>query len=303
MSATPQELLRARAVRTIITPEGVPLELIRAGVLLRALAFGLDVGLIMTLALILALSAVIASVTLRDGGWTLALLGVSTFVLRHLYFPFFEVRWRGRTPGKRMLGLRVIDAHGATLSAEAVFIRNLMRDVELTLPLMLLIWPAYLWQDAPALVRLLCVCWALLWLCVPLIHRDRLRLGDMAAGTLVVREPPRQPLRELSAAEQRTDARFDFTSAQLDMYGIYELQVLEDFLNTTPGPAAILAVAEKIARKIAWPDDRWHHRPHLFLTDFYRALRARREQQLLLGQRQESKREGVLDDQAPSASH
>lgn len=296
MSATPQELLRARATRTIITPEGVPLELQRASVLLRALAFGLDVGVIATLALIMVLVALLASITFRDGGWTLAALGVSTFVLRHLYFPFFEIRWRGRTPAKRLLGLRVIDGHGATLSAEAVFIRNLMRDVELTIPLMLLIWPVFAWSGAPILVRLLCVVWALLWLCVPLIHRDRLRLGDMAAGTLVVREPPRQQLRELSAAEQRADSRFDFTTAQLDMYGIYELQVLEDFLNTAPAPAALLAVAEKVAHKIAWPDDRWQHRPHLYLTDFYRALRARREQQLLLGQRQESKKEGALGE-------
>ena len=61
-----------------------------------------------------------------------------SFALRSFYFIFFELRWQGATPGKRALGLRVIDRKGGRLKPEAVFARNLMREVEMFLPISLL---------------------------------------------------------------------------------------------------------------------------------------------------------------------
>ena len=72
---------------------------------------------------------------LFDSGWLLGALFVISFLLRSFYFTFFELRWKGATPGKRSLGLRVIDAHGGALSSDAVLVRNLTREVEVFLPL------------------------------------------------------------------------------------------------------------------------------------------------------------------------
>ena len=60
------------------------------------------------------------------------------FFLRSFYFTVFELAWRGTTPGKRVFGLRVIDRGGGTLRADAVFARNLMREVEVFMPAMIL---------------------------------------------------------------------------------------------------------------------------------------------------------------------
>src|SRR5262249_59386969 len=102
---------------------------------------------------------------------------------------WFECRGRGATPGKRLLGLRVIDAHGGMLTAEAVFARNLMREIEVFLPLAAVLAPAQLSPEAPAWARLASTAWLLVFATIPLFNRDRLRLGDIVAGPLVVLSP------------------------------------------------------------------------------------------------------------------
>ena len=63
------------------------------------------------------------------------LLVIFAFLARYGYFLAFELGPRGATPGKRLIGIRVASRDGGRLTAEAVIARNLLRDIELFLPL------------------------------------------------------------------------------------------------------------------------------------------------------------------------
>ena len=290
------EAWSARA-RRLVTPEGVELTLEVAPAIRRAVAFCFDVCLVLALAVAVALVGMMALASAgEEGGWFGAFMILGLFVLRNFYFTFFELYWRGQTPGKRFLKLRVVDASGGVLSAGAIFVRNLTREMELFLPLTVLFASEQFWPGAPGAAIVFATCWTMLLGLMPLLNRDRLRVGDLIAGTMVVDAPEAVLLEEVGAqARTGREAFFEFTHDQLDMYGIYELQVLEDFLRGYPGDHALVAVGEKITRKIAWLDERWQKNPRRFLEDFYEALRGRREQRMLFGDRQESKKEGHLD--------
>jgi uncharacterized RDD family membrane protein YckC len=122
-----------------VTPEGVPLRFMIAGVGDRVAAFLIDGLMILGAAIVVAIVIGLGAATSRGLG--LAAGFVAFFLLRNFYFTWFECRWHGTTPGKRAVGLRVIDAHGGILTAEAVFARNLMREVEVFLPLVAVLAP------------------------------------------------------------------------------------------------------------------------------------------------------------------
>jgi uncharacterized RDD family membrane protein YckC len=237
---------------------------------------------------------------LGGGGssWLDAFVVLAVFLIRMLYFTGFELRWQGRTPGKRSLGLRVVEAAGGPLTAEALIVRNLTREAETFLPLTLLVAGDQLWPGIPGWFRLVAGSWALLLGLVALFHPRRLRLGDLVAGTMVVRAPKAVLLADLGARSGRARSgeappapAFAFTDAQLDAYGIYELQVLEEVLRRSESerdPRALSVVAERIRRKIGWSGTA-PSAPEPFLREFYAALRARLEARLLLGKRKEDK--------------
>ena len=216
----------------------------------------------------------------------LAAVILGVFLGRNAYYPFFELAWQGRTPGKRLLKIRVIDRSGGPLTAEAVFDRNLTREIEMFLPLAALSGAGSLFPGAPGLARLLAVSWLLLFGLLPLFNRDRLRVGDLLAGTVVVQQPEPRLLPDLSA--RAAPAAVEFTPAQLDAYGVYELQVLEDVLRATgPGRTETLeAVAAKIRARIGWVG---REPAEEFLGRYYAALRGRLEGRLLFGKRRADK--------------
>jgi hypothetical protein len=131
----------------------------------------------------------------------------------------------------------------------------------------------------------------------PLLNKDRLRIGDLIAGTRVVMQPKVVLVPDLVAeaaqyqSPQQKAKAFPFTDKQLGFYGIYELQVLEGVLRQTPGSAgyfeAIRTVTEKIKAKIGY--DQPIGDADRFLRDFYAAQRAHLEQKMLFGQRREDK--------------
>jgi len=90
------------------------------------------------------------------------------------------------------------------------------------------------------------------------------------------------------------EAELVFRPAQLGVYGIYELQVLEDVLRKRMQPGgkeAVAAVAKRIKVKIEWNDTMQGTAPdHTFLERFYAAQRKHLEQQLLFGKRKERKK-------------
>jgi uncharacterized RDD family membrane protein YckC len=273
-----------RRRRAILTPEGVELSVELAGLGERAAAFLLD-NLFITAATIVAVVVIVALVfALR--GWGLALGWTGVFLLRSFYFSFFELHWRGATPGKRIFGLRVIDRSGGPLQPEAVVARNLMREIEFTLPLSLLFLPGF-----GGLIQLLFVAWAGIFLLMPLFNRDSLRVGDIVGGTLVIALPrPTLPPDLVAAPAVQVPARYSFTPAQLDIYGIHELQTLERVLRRGAASAAVRPeIAQRIVRKIGWTDDRPGFDADAFLDAFYQAQRARLERKLLFGVRRKDK--------------
>jgi len=292
----------------IVTPEGVPLAVRIAGPGDRVAAFLFD-ALILFLAILAVVLAAMALGRLEDS-LTGAFLLLGVFLLRNGYFVWFEAR-RGATPGKKRVGIRVIDARGGALTFEAVVARNLLREIEVFLPLGVIVAPEALWPGAPGWLRLVCVVWALLLATLPLYNRRRLRAGDMVAGTLVVRQPKALLLRDVGASAGAATSRapagppgapepaspappeFSFKDEQLDIYGNYELQVLEEVLrgtrNRESGREALLVVAERIRNKIGWADPVPPPRTEAFLRAFYAALRARLEHRMLLGRRKEDK--------------
>ncbi len=270
----------ARLVREMVTPEGVGLHLRLAEAGVRIGAFLLDVLFIALALLALTLASLLV---LAGTGIDLAaiiwLLGF--FVLRNFYFALFELRPRAATPGKRLLGIRVASRNGGRLTADMVLARNLVRELELFLPLTLL---AAEGSDWDWWLVLLGIGWTWIFLFFPLLNRDRLRVGDLLAGTWVVRAPTRRLLQDLAAAPDT--AALSFTQAQLAVYGVKELHVLEDVLRS-PDPATMAAVAGRIAGRIGW--QRARETDLDFLAAYYAALRGRLERGLLFGRRQKDK--------------
>ena len=95
----------------------------------------------------------------------------------------------------------------------------------------------------------------------------------------------RAPKRDLQAEVGQVwegSPQFSFTAAQLDVYGVFELQTLEKVLRDAR-PEAIGPVAIAIRRKIGMPDNGEHD--YAFLNAYYNAARARMERGLLFGKR------------------
>jgi uncharacterized RDD family membrane protein YckC len=286
----------------IVTPEGVPLRFEVGGVGERFGAFVLDLVAIFAAVLLLVLLASLALAGSFGASWLMAFTILAAFLLRSFYFVFFELRWQGMTPGKRRMGLRVIDRAGGPLTGDAIFVRNLLREVEFFLPIVALLDPAVLWPGATGVFYLLVSLWLVIFALMPLFNRQRLRIGDMVAGTIVVRAPralllpdlsSRRPAERLLSGAHAVPAEVRFTAAQLEIYGIYELQVLERLLRGD-GPSdleSLAAVAAAIQKKIGWPADAPAVAPGTFLREFYAAQRARLEHDMLMGRRRERKRD------------
>jgi len=274
--------------RTFITPEGVDLRLELGSAGSRAAAFMIDM-IIMVVALValtLGLLYLFSATTNAGGsgaGEIIAILWlIGFFVLRNGWFSLFEMGSRGATPGKRIIGLRVVARDGARLTGAAVIARNAMREIEVFLPLSFLAA-----QTAAGVADTFLVIFALLWsgifLFFPLFNRDRLRVGDLVAGTWVVRNEKAGLSADLVGSSYRP--RRTFPPQALQLYGVYELQTLEDVLRKE-NPEAIATVAYAIRSKAGLPDD---HDDYGFLSDYYSALCAHLEAGLLVGRRRENK--------------
>ena len=273
--------------RTFITPEGVDLRLELGSGGSRAAAFLIDVALMV---LILGTLTLILFYLARGGGaGVLQFLGilwlVGAFILRNGWFSLFEMGSRGATPGKRLLGLRVVARDGARLTGAAVIARNAMREIEVFLPLSFLGAQAAE-GTADTFLVLFALLWSGIFLFFPLFNRDRLRVGDLIAGTWVVRDEKEKLSYDLVGSSYRP--RRTFPPAALELYGIYELQTLEEVLRNE-NPDAIVTVARMIRAKAGLPED---GDDYGFLSDYYAALCSHLESGLLVGRRRESKFSG-----------
>jgi uncharacterized RDD family membrane protein YckC len=192
---------------TIETPEQVRLEFTLAGIGSRFLALCLDTLLQIAVFLVLLLAglattSVAAVLRVNAGTWVVALLVLAGFILYYGYFAIFEALWNGQTPGKRIIGLRVMDAAGRPVGTYEAILRNVVRIAD----------------QMPGI-------YAIGILSVLLTERNQ-RLGDLAAGTVVVHERPieRHGLGADAAPAQRT--RYGATRLSDD-----EIAIVETFLR------------------------------------------------------------------------
>lgn len=279
--------------REIVTPEGVAFPVRLADRSERLGAALIDL-LIIFGSLILIFTIALFGMT--QAAWVLPLVILASFAVRSFYFIAFELRWQGRTPGKRLVGLRVIDRHGGPLRPDAIFARNLMREIELFMPATLLLLGER--GGVEGWLTILVLLWLAVFVLMPFFNRDRMRVGDLVGGTWVIVAPRAQLLQDL--AKPRTAAAgavaagpggYRFTKAQLDVYGIYELQVLEDVLRNRGSAASTTLhdVCRRIQRKIGWRPEVRVTEARIFLEAFYAQLRAHLEAKMLMGVRRESK--------------
>ncbi|MBD2043047.1 RDD family protein [Microcoleus sp. FACHB-672] len=170
---------------TLQTPESVELEFTLAGIGNRSLALLIDYliwGLILFLVLIVWYFFATQLVDLLDTLinindlqlWLISIWILITFFIYVGYFVFFETLWQGQTPGKRFAGIRVIRDDGRTVGLQQATLRALLRPVDDTLFIGAVL--------------------------IMLTRREK-RLGDMAAGTVVIQAdravaPARFPISE-----------------------------------------------------------------------------------------------------------
>ncbi len=269
--------------RNFVTPEGVDLQLELGSAGARAGAFMLDALFIILILSAISIALLFLLVASRSSVMA-ALWLIGFFTLRNGWFALFEMGGRGATPGKRIVGLRVVARDGARLTGGAVIARNAMREIEVFLPL------GYFFSSLDAmfsggdvLLPLLALAWSMIFLFFLLFNRDRLRVGDLIAGTWVVRSVSGSLGHDLVAGKERP--RRSFSDAALGLYGVYELQTLEDVLRGGRDDA-IATVAWTIRNKAGIADD---GDDFGFLSDYYAALCARLERGLMLGRRRADK--------------
>lgn len=226
-------MTRSDDLLKIDTPENVTFDYDIAGIGSRFLAALIDTTIILLLQIVLfgavILIANLASEEVTDmiGAWVFAIAGIISFVFFWGYYIFFEILWNGQTPGKRQVGLRVIRVDGTPVTPSEVVIRNLVRIIDF-LP------TAY----GIGVVTMF-------------INSSSRRVGDLAAGTLVVHDRAVKNLNDLSPV--RTSAlKPPGEQAHLpenfpvERVSEYELHVIEEFLSRR----ADLANRSTLARHI-----------------------------------------------------
>lgn len=218
----------------LVTPEAVVLELETAGIGSRLVALGIDylVQLSLLVAMIFAFSAA-GSVTSGDVGTAAAVVFFFTiFAGRLLYAAVLEAAWRGRTLGKAAMGLRVVTTAGGPVRFRHTIVRSSLGLVEFELT-----------GGAGAFFA-------------ALFSRRNQRLGDMAAGTLVVRE--RTGAATPTAAWFTVPPGLEPYVATLDVSGLSaaDQSAVRSFLLRAPslaGPARTrlaLQLAQPIAARV-----------------------------------------------------
>jgi uncharacterized RDD family membrane protein YckC len=175
----------------IRTPEGIEFALPLAGPFTRMIAAIVDLLVVIVAGIML--ERVLAPLNLFGQDTAQAVITVSYFAFNMLYGATCEWFWRGQTVGKRLLGLRVVEASGLRLNPSQIAVRNVMRLFDML--------PAFYFIGGVACV----------W------NHKRQRLGDLVAGTAVIRVPAltEPDLSQLEAGRHNSLARERHLAARL----------------------------------------------------------------------------------------
>lgn len=256
------------------TPENVQVQYEPAGLGTRFVAWFVDQLLILVglFALAILLIAAGASWDITFGGvergpdqaramyYFGAILLLAWTLGSFIYFGAFELLFRGQTPGKRMLKIRVIKSSGFQLDAVSILIRNLFRVVDHLPPM---------------------------WI-FPVASRHSQRAGDMVAGTLVVCDSPAtlSSVRATLSDRSAVDAQFRFDGAQLKRLSGDDFHAIERFLDRWPDlpleqkGALLPEFAERLAAKLKIePPPRYQQ--HRFLEELLAAELRRQDRSLV----------------------
>ncbi|MBP9897134.1 MAG: stage II sporulation protein M [Gemmatimonadales bacterium] len=226
------------------TPEHVVLDYELAGVGSRALAALVDMLLVFILSLVVTVSLLFWG---NFSGWISALQILLLYSLIWLYFALFEGLRRGQTPGKRMVGIRTIreSGHGLTFADAAT--RHLLTPIDMV---------------------------GMIGLVLIAVHPRAKRLGDLVAGTVVVRDQPVEVARPAEPTEDAVDAETDGSPELADD----EFALVREFIGRAPSlPRPVRnRFATQFAARFA---GRFPDRPgddFQFLQELYNRERGRR---------------------------
>ncbi len=184
----------------IITPEGVSLPFQTAGIGSRFLAFSLDYLIIIASVAVLAIAINSLEPGLNNSGINFgsAILILYYFFIQLLYFLFFEITMGAQTPGKKIIGLRVLQTNGAMPTKTAIIMRNILRIIDM-LPGSYFLGFLFIF-----------------------FHPQERRIGDLVAGTMVVFEKNVK----VAKRSDNSQASKNYSTLQLTPE---EMQVLHDF--------------------------------------------------------------------------
>src|SRR5579859_5008372 len=229
----PDETLR------IDTPENVIFGYRVAGIGSRFLAALIDTTLILVLQLVVNIGVLLVarflfnfSLSSNDSGlaWLLGIFGLVTFAFLWGYYIFFEMLWNGQSPGKRRVGLRVIRMDGTPITLSESIIRNLVRLVDFL--------PAYYGVGVIAMF----------------IRSQARRLGDLAAGTVVVHDRAAVTLESLAAAPARPTPGLSPTAGAgqwpVERLTSRDVELAEDFMRRRETLANRSVLARRIAASL-----------------------------------------------------
>ena len=202
----------------IHTPENVAFGYQVAGIGSRFLAALVDTAFIVILQIVVFVTFfVILNNTGNFGSsssfesWMIALLGIISFGFFWGYYIFFEMLWNGQSPGKRWTGLRVIRTNGTPITLSESLIRNLARLVDLL----------------PAAYGI--------GIITMFIDKQSRRLGDLAAGTLVVYDKAPISIQSLELNRSLGFKMYGLKKVSLEGFPLErltndDLNLIEDFL-------------------------------------------------------------------------
>lgn len=219
----------ASADYSVLTPERVSLQYDIAGVGSRGAAALVDtiIQVISLSVVLIGLSAAFVA-TQRSAGFSIGrnalligVLALAIFLVTSGYFMLFEILWSGQTPGKRLVGLRVMRENGYPIRPIDAVIRNVVRIVD--------------WLPGIYGVGVLTM----------LLNTRAKRLGDFASGTIVVREGARTPGALPPSGVNELGTGYSLSSS--------DGTLVRDFLLRRSGmdPRARAALARRLATSVA----------------------------------------------------
>lgn len=230
---TQKDLPQADELLRIDTPENVNFAYEVVGIGTRFIAAVIDTCLLAIALVVINLAAFFVFDNLLEvaRAWVAGIAGVLTFGIFWGYYIFFELSWNGQSPGKRWSNIRVIRRDGTPITLAESIIRNLVRLVDF-LPM----------SYGAGVITMF-------------IHPQSCRLGDLAAGTLVVREQSEVTLadlgeRPLVRGMNAPDVEARVQGWPVERLSAAEIALARDLLQRQHGLTNQRTLAQAVARRL-----------------------------------------------------